>query len=91
MTNDEFQTLVLEKLENMDNRIGNLEQRVEQTQQMTVELLRIVGNTNAMLEEMKEDIVRIVHLQDRQSKVLESVSIHLLEHEADIRELRRAR
>ena len=60
MSNEEFQKLVLEKLSDleskMDTRLDGLEVRLERNEQMTADLIRIVGHTNAMVEEMRADM-----------------------------------
>jgi chromosome segregation ATPase len=60
LSNEEFQKLVLEKLSDleskMDTRLDGLEVRLERNEQMTADLIRIVGHTNAMVEEMRADM-----------------------------------
>ncbi|AET70552.1 hypothetical protein Desor_5164 [Desulfosporosinus orientis DSM 765] len=49
MSDEEFRSLVLKEL-------SDIRRDVAQTQQMTADLIRIVGNTNGMLEEAQQDI-----------------------------------
>ncbi|HHY28162.1 MAG TPA: hypothetical protein GX523_15715 [Desulfitobacterium dehalogenans] len=91
MSDEEFRTLVLKEL-------SDIRRDMAQMQQMTTDLIRIVGNTNGMLEEMKQDIdvikqeqKRMGDIQEQQGRVLEMLSYRSLSHDADIRDLRRVR
>lgn len=98
MSDEEFKSLVLKEL-------SDIKRDIAQTQQMTADLIRIVGNTNGMLEETQQDIdimkrdidiikqeqKRMSDTQEQQGRVLEMLSYRSLAHDADIRDLRRVR
>lgn len=98
MSDEEFRSLVLKEL-------SDIRRDIAQTQQMTADLIRIVGNTNGMLEKARQDIdvmrqdidimkqeqKRMSDTQEQQGRVLEMLSYRSLAHDADIRDLRRVR
>lgn len=80
----------------MGDRIDQMDSRIDQIQQMTADLIRMVGSTNAIIEEMRKDIdgleiSKINQRQEKQERVLERLSIRSLEQEAEIAALRQAR
>lgn len=54
------------------------------------QLIKILGNTNGDLQEVKEDVQEVKKLQRKQEVVLESLSIKTVEQDAEIRSLRKA-
>lgn len=54
------------------------------------QLIKVVGHTNVELQEVKEELREIKKFQSRQQNVLESFSYLLVEHDGEIRALRRA-
>lgn len=118
MSNEEFQRLVLEKLSHLDERLKGMDtelkglnNRLERNEQLTADLIRIVGHTNVMVEEMRADIdvmkadidVMKADIEEikteqhhfayslgKQRVIAEGLLERFLEHDADIKTLRKA-
>lgn len=64
---------------------------LERHEDMLTQLISIVGSTNAMHTDLQSDVVDLKTIQIRQDKVIETLALRSLEHETDIRYLKRAR
>lgn len=85
-----------EKYQNIDKKIGDLDKKVDYQGDHLHQLIKIVGTTNAHLEELtgnltdvKNDISEIKNTQQNQERVLERLSLRSISQEADINDLRR--
>ena len=105
MSSEKFEKLMLEQMaelrkdlsgmkadiSDMKAEMSGMKEMIAQNQQMTADLIRIVGNTNAIVEELRKDVIEMKEIQTQQGKVLETLAYHSMEHEADIKALRRIR
>ncbi|MEK4732837.1 hypothetical protein [Paenibacillus sp. FSL L8-0641] len=94
---------ILDKLQTMDDRIGNFETVQQSHGQHLQQIIQIVGTTNSKVEELTEAVDTLTNdvtslkdnqqtmlqIQHEQQKILERLSVRSISQEADIAELRR--
>jgi hypothetical protein len=68
-----------------------MEQRFNRIEEMLATLIQMVESSNAKLDTMigKQDIRTLKEGQDRQDRILESVTIKSFEHDTYIRDFKR--
>lgn len=80
----------------LNQRMSNMETKLQQHEDLLVQLIGIVKNTNEKITETQKEISALkdgqeamLHIQKEQQKILERLSIRSIAQEADIAELRR--
>lgn len=99
MTNEEFQKIVLEKLENVENRLGNLEEKLEKLEDLEEkfekfqeEQIEFKKTVNGIHEQTVELTEFRHETNEKLNRIIEdNKSIYEIigEHEVSIRSLRR--
>lgn len=104
MTNEEFQRLVLSKFDQMDKRFTQIDQRFDQMETQISENTQIIKALMHRTEELdakydgllnttasKDSIAALDTKLDRIATDVTSMARKILDHDDDIRELRRAK
>ena len=66
-----------------------MEKHLERIEEMLGTLIKMVGDTNARLNNIENDIKEIKEGQERQDRILEMLSVKTIEAESYIRDLKR--